>query len=121
MRELKKSKSAPSLTKSSAEKSKSSSEKNPLKRTQSQESMEFSNLEFSSSSASIPSYLSKKRKQPSKTQLLKKVQEKKRKLQELEGTEKGEAFAKNIAWDTMKKRAQGEKVKDDPKKIKENN
>jgi len=65
----------------------------------------------------VPSYLQNKRK-PSKSFLLKQVQEKKRKLQELQGTEEGEALAKQEAWTTMKKRAQGEKVKNDVEKLK---
>jgi len=65
----------------------------------------------------VPSYLQNKRK-PSKSFLLKQVQEKKRKLQELQGTEEGEALAKQEAWTTMKKRAQGEKVKNDAEKLK---
>jgi len=44
--------------------------------------------------------------------------ENKQKMEELKGTEEGKKFKEDVAWDTMLKRAQGVKVKDDPKKLK---
>jgi len=78
--------------------------------------IEFATFDFSSG-APVPSYLQNKKK-PSKSFLLKQVQEKKRKLVELQGTEEGEALAKQDAWASMKKKAQGEKVKNDAEKLK---
>eukprot|EP01123_Difflugia_compressa_P007573 TRINITY_DN2061_c0_g1_i3.p1 TRINITY_DN2061_c0_g1~~TRINITY_DN2061_c0_g1_i3.p1 ORF type:complete len:373 (+),score=122.65 TRINITY_DN2061_c0_g1_i3:30-1148(+) len=76
----------------------------------------FSKFDFSSG-VPVPTYLQNKRK-PSKAQLLKKVQEQKKILHELHGTEEGDALARQEAWDTMKKKAQGEKIKNDPEKLK---
>jgi len=50
--------------------------------------------------------------------LLKQVQEKRKKIHELKGTEEGEVLASQEAWSTMKKRASGLKVFNDPEKIK---
>jgi len=78
--------------------------------------IEFATFDFSSG-APVPTYLQNKRK-PSKNFLLKQVQEKKKKFQELQGTEEGDALVKQDAWASMKKKAQGEKVKNDVEKLK---
>jgi len=57
------------------------------------------------------------KRKPTKSQLLKKVEAKKQRLEQLQNTEEGKILASKMAWDTMKKRATGEKIKDDPKKI----
>jgi len=93
----------------------------PKTQTQPQKNVDDSTIEFAtfdfSSGAPVPTYLQNK-KRTSKTQLLKQVQEKKKKLNEQQGTEEGEKLAKQDAWATMKKRAQGEKVKNDVEKLK---
>jgi len=89
--------------------------------TQSQKSVDDSTIEFEtfdfSSGAPVPTYLQNKKK-TSRIALLKQVQEKKKKLNEHQGTEEGDRLAKQEAWATMKKRAQGEKVKNDAEKLK---
>jgi len=78
--------------------------------------IEYATFDFSSGEP-VPTYLQNK-KRPSKSQLLKQVQDKKVQQQELQGTEQGDALVKKEAWDTMKKRAQGEKVLNDADKLK---
>jgi len=62
-------------------------------------------------------YLIRKKAKKKKI-LLEKTMEKQRLLEELKDTEEGKNMKKEVAWDTMMKRAVGEKVKDDPKKLK---
>jgi len=88
----------------------------PQKSTTEDTTIEYATFDFSSG-APVPTYLLNKKK-PSKSQLLKQVQEKKHQQQELQGTEQGDALVKQEAWDNMKKRAQGEKVLNDTDKLK---
>jgi len=81
------------------------------------EDIEFGTFDFSSE-VPIPTYLSHKKKGKEKKILLEKTMEKQRLLEELKDTEEGKNMKKEVAWDTMMKRAVGEKVKDDPKKLK---
>jgi hypothetical protein len=67
----------------------------------------------------VPSYLANNKKYPNKKILLQKTLDNQKKLEELKDTEEGQQLKENIAWDNMLKRAQGEKVKDDPKKLKQ--
>jgi len=81
------------------------------------EDIEYGTFDFSSD-IPIPTYLSHKKKGPDKKNLLQKAMEKQRLLEELKDTEEGKTLKKDDAWNNMMKRAQGEKVKDDPKKLK---
>jgi len=106
----------PDLPKSSA--STKSEEKSPLKKTKSGTDIEYSKIEFTNT-PSIPPVHSAKRKL-SKAQLLRQAEAKRQKLEELKETkpEKAVVVENKMAWETMIKRASGEKVYDDPKKIK---
>jgi len=74
------------------------------------EDIEFGTFDFSSE-VPIPTYLSHKKKGKEKKILLEKTMEKQRLLEELKDTEEGKNMKKEVAWDTMMKRAVGEKVK----------
>jgi len=95
---IKKSKSESDLSLASSTKS----EENSIPKSKS--SIEFSKIEFSSDS-SLPSYMNKRK--PSKTQLLKKVEAKKQRLEQLQNTEEGKILASKMAWDKMKKKSLG--------------
>eukprot|EP01130_Rhizamoeba_saxonica_P001972 TRINITY_DN11791_c0_g1_i1.p1 TRINITY_DN11791_c0_g1~~TRINITY_DN11791_c0_g1_i1.p1 ORF type:complete len:340 (-),score=103.90 TRINITY_DN11791_c0_g1_i1:104-1123(-) len=81
------------------------------------ENIEFGTFDYSSGKP-VPTYLAQKKKQPNTKILLQRAEARQRKLQELEGTEEGKKLEENQAWDSMIKRARGEKVKDDVKKLK---
>lgn len=66
----------------------------------------------------VPTYLAQQRKRPSNHVLLKKAEAEKKKMDELAGTEEGEAMREDKAWDAIMKRAAGEKVKDKPELLK---
>eukprot|EP01126_Amoeba_proteus_P001284 TRINITY_DN10362_c0_g1_i12.p1 TRINITY_DN10362_c0_g1~~TRINITY_DN10362_c0_g1_i12.p1 ORF type:complete len:389 (+),score=124.44 TRINITY_DN10362_c0_g1_i12:109-1167(+) len=67
----------------------------------------------------VPMYLKQeKKKGPSKISLLQQAQERRQRLEELKGTEKGEKLAEEEGWDNMFKKLENKKVKDDIKKIK---
>eukprot|EP01129_Flabellula_baltica_P003274 TRINITY_DN13071_c0_g1_i1.p1 TRINITY_DN13071_c0_g1~~TRINITY_DN13071_c0_g1_i1.p1 ORF type:complete len:344 (+),score=134.20 TRINITY_DN13071_c0_g1_i1:207-1238(+) len=78
------------------------------------ENITYSTFEFGEKNPITP--IKKKKKTPQ--QLLEEVTATQTKLKELEGTEEGKKLKEEIAWDKMMKRAQGEKVKDDPKRLK---
>uniref|UniRef100_A0A6B2LG78 Ribosomal RNA-processing protein 14/surfeit locus protein 6 C-terminal domain-containing protein n=1 Tax=Arcella intermedia TaxID=1963864 RepID=A0A6B2LG78_9EUKA len=82
---------------------------------QQQNDIEYGKFDIGSTGP-VPTYLTKRK--PSKTALLKQAQEKKQKLQALKGTEEGEALIKQEAWSTAKKKLIGEKVFDDPDRLK---
>jgi len=81
------------------------------------EDIEYGTFDYSSGKP-IPTYLSHKKKGLDKKILLQKAMEKQRMLEELKDTEEGKQMKDDIIYDTLIKRAQGIKVKDDPKKIK---
>jgi len=81
------------------------------------EDIEFGTFDYSSGKP-IPTYLSHMKKGPNKKILLQKAMEKQRMIEELKDTEEGKKMKDDMIYDTLIKRAQGIKVKDDPKKIK---
>jgi len=81
------------------------------------EDIEYGTFDYSSGKP-IPTYLSHKKKGPTKKILLQKAMDKQRMLEELKDTEEGKKMKDDMIYDTLIKRAQGIKVKDDPKKIK---
>jgi len=83
--------------------------KSPLKKTKSGTDIEYSKIEFTNT-PSIPPVHSAKRK-PSKAQLLRQAEAKRQKLEELKETkpEKAVVVENKMAWETMIKRASGEK------------
>eukprot|EP01126_Amoeba_proteus_P001286 TRINITY_DN10362_c0_g1_i3.p1 TRINITY_DN10362_c0_g1~~TRINITY_DN10362_c0_g1_i3.p1 ORF type:complete len:361 (+),score=119.13 TRINITY_DN10362_c0_g1_i3:133-1215(+) len=81
-------------------------------------SLDFGYFDMSSGKP-VPMYLKQeKKKGPSKISLLQQAQERRQRLEELKGTEKGEKLAEEEGWDNMFKKLENKKVKDDIKKIK---
>eukprot|EP01125_Pyxidicula_operculata_P005640 TRINITY_DN1978_c0_g1_i1.p1 TRINITY_DN1978_c0_g1~~TRINITY_DN1978_c0_g1_i1.p1 ORF type:complete len:296 (-),score=93.79 TRINITY_DN1978_c0_g1_i1:251-1138(-) len=78
--------------------------------------LEFATFDFSSGQP-VPTYL-KEKKPKNKQSLLRKLEQKKAKQQELLQSEGGEKVVTEQTWDAMLKKAAGEKVKDDITKLK---
>jgi len=105
----------PSQTQAQGQSQTQQSAAQQTQKPQQQNDIEYGKFDIGSTGP-VPTYLTKRK--PSKTALLKQAQEKKQKLQELKGTEEGEALIKQEAWTTAKKKLIGEKVFDDPDRLK---
>jgi len=81
------------------------------------QSLEFASFD-TSSGAPVPEYLKNRKKKPSRARLLQIAQENKKALEAKKNTPEGQKVIEEHAWDTMLKKASGEKVKDDIGKLK---
>eukprot|EP01119_Soliformovum_irregulare_P017277 TRINITY_DN5108_c0_g1_i3.p1 TRINITY_DN5108_c0_g1~~TRINITY_DN5108_c0_g1_i3.p1 ORF type:complete len:187 (+),score=69.30 TRINITY_DN5108_c0_g1_i3:191-751(+) len=83
------------------------------------ENLDFGTFDFRSSKP-VPYYLVRGNKPKiSKMAQLKRLQAENEQIEELKGTEEGEALEKKRALGNALKKLQGDKVKDDPKKLKQ--
>jgi len=85
------------------------------------ENLETQSMEFTfdvTSNSHVPSYVKNRKKPLSRQKQLIALQEKQQNLEALKQTPEGKKQVENEAWDTMMKKASGEKVKDDASKLK---